>query len=65
MADLDSNAFLLFETPKDDTYFVHVAMWLLQHNCPFAELNIHQQRFVLACTQILKKNDGLAEFPES
>ena len=67
MAYVDSTASLLFSFPpvKDDSVYVEQALFLLEYTCPFSELNVHQMRLVLACAQMIKKNDGLAEFGES
>jgi len=65
MANLYSNAFLLFSIAKDDSVYIEQALFLLDYDRPFAELNIRQQCLVLSCAALIKRNGGLAESPES
>ena len=64
MAYVDGNAFLLFSI-KDDSVYIEQALFLLDYDRPFAELNVRQQCLVLSCAALIKRNDGKAEFPES
>ena len=64
MADLDSSAFLLFSI-KDDSVYIQEALFLLDYDLPFAELDIRRQCLVLTCAALLKPNEGKAKFAES